>query len=99
MDIWGFYCIYWCSFEESSLPHPYEYEIQNIEYPAHMFEARPEQLYAPMEQTPFTWVDTEEKLRELARLLESATEIAVDTEVGTDWSVFDEVFLILTRNF
>ncbi|TPX70598.1 hypothetical protein SpCBS45565_g01630 [Spizellomyces sp. 'palustris'] len=63
-----------------SLPHPYEYEIQNIEYPAHMFEARPEELYAAMDQTPYTWIDTEEKLDELAALLDSVNEIAVDTE-------------------
>lgn len=47
-----------------------------------MFESRPEQLYAPMEETPFTWVDTDEKLDQLAALLDTVTEIAIDTEVS-----------------
>ncbi|KAJ3277430.1 Exosome component 10 [Borealophlyctis nickersoniae] len=64
----------------SSLPHPYEWEIQNIKYPDHLFVQRPEMLYAPMESTPFTWVDTEEKLNEVAALLDGVTEIAVDLE-------------------
>ncbi|KAI8913114.1 ribonuclease H-like domain-containing protein [Powellomyces hirtus] len=63
-----------------SLPHPYEFEIQNLDYPSHMFEARPEQLYASLEATPFTWVDTDEKLEQLAALLDTAKEIAVDLE-------------------
>ncbi|RKO89706.1 NUC016 domain-containing protein [Blyttiomyces helicus] len=65
-----------------SLPHPYEYEIQNIDYPKHMFAIRPEQLYDTMDKTPFTWVDTEEKLNELAKILDGVNEIAIDLEVG-----------------
>ncbi|KAJ3037454.1 Exosome component 10 [Rhizophlyctis rosea] len=63
-----------------SLPHPYEYEIHNIQYPPHVFSQRPEELYAPMEKTPFTWVDTEEKLKELASILDGVSEFAVDLE-------------------
>ncbi|KAI9007044.1 ribonuclease H-like domain-containing protein, partial [Gaertneriomyces semiglobifer] len=64
-----------------NLPHPYEYEIQTLEYPAEMFQRnRPDQLYASMSETPFTWIDTEEKLDQLASLLDGVTEIAIDTE-------------------
>ncbi|KAI8819182.1 ribonuclease H-like domain-containing protein [Fimicolochytrium jonesii] len=68
------------SSSKTSHPHPYEYEIQNIEYPHHMFEVRPEQLYESMEETPYTYVDTDEKLDRLAALLDSVKEIAIDTE-------------------
>ena len=51
-----------------------------MEYPEFMFKESPEILYDTMEKTPFTWVDTEEKLDELASLLCSVKEIAVDLE-------------------
>ncbi|KAJ3166322.1 exosome nuclease subunit [Geranomyces variabilis] len=63
-----------------SLPHPYEFEIQNLEYPKHMFEARPEILYHPFDTTSYTWVDTAEQVETLAALLDSVQEIAVDLE-------------------
>ena len=34
-----------------------------------------------MDKTPFTYVDTEEKLKEMAAILDGAQEIAVDLEV------------------
>ncbi|KAI9094381.1 ribonuclease H-like domain-containing protein, partial [Phlyctochytrium arcticum] len=68
------------SAELIDLPHAYEHEIRTIEYPESMFKIRPEQLYASMDQTPCTWVDTEEKLLQMATLLDSAEEIAIDTE-------------------
>src|SRR5690606_39095909 len=34
----------------------------------------------PLAQTPVTWVDTEEQLRQLAGVLETCTEFAVDLE-------------------
>lgn len=46
-----------------------------------MFKMTPEILYDTMEKTPFTWIDTEEKLEELAEMLNHSQEIAVDTEV------------------
>ena len=37
-------------------------------------------MYKPLEETPFTFVDTEEKLIELQQILEASKEIAVDLE-------------------
>ncbi|KAI8599802.1 ribonuclease H-like domain-containing protein, partial [Dissophora ornata] len=61
-------------------PHPYEYEIKHLEYPQHMFEQRPEQLYAPFDSTSAIWVDTEDALKDMCRTLEMQREIAVDLE-------------------
>ncbi|KAF9189342.1 exosome nuclease subunit [Haplosporangium sp. Z 767] len=61
-------------------PHPYEYEITHLDYPEHMFEARPEQLYLPFETTSAIWVDTEEALKDMCRTLEMQREIAIDLE-------------------
>ncbi|KAJ3085753.1 Exosome component 10 [Quaeritorhiza haematococci] len=62
------------------LPHPYDYEIRNIVYPDQLFEIKPEIPYAPLEQTPCTWVDDVKTLDNMLKVLESATEIAVDLE-------------------
>jgi exosome complex exonuclease RRP6 len=63
-----------------SQPHPYEYEITHLEYPEHMFEQRPEQLYHPFDTTSAIWVDTEEALQDMCRTLEMQREIAIDLE-------------------
>ncbi|KAF9425478.1 exosome nuclease subunit [Podila epigama] len=65
---------------EAVLPHPYEYEIKHLEYPAHMFEQRPEQLYLPFNSTTAIWVDTVEALKDMCKTLEMQREIAVDLE-------------------
>jgi len=64
----------------TSLTHPYEYEISNIEYPQHLLNKTPESIYQPLESTPFTLVETEEQLEELCKRLETAQEIAIDLE-------------------
>lgn len=61
-------------------PHPYEYEIKHLEYPEHMFEQRPEQLYHPFDTTSAIWVETEEELKEMCKSLEVQREIAIDLE-------------------
>ncbi|KAF9121536.1 exosome nuclease subunit [Mortierella sp. 14UC] len=61
-------------------PHPYEYEIKHLEYPDHMFEQRPEQLYHPFDTTTAIWVETEEELKEMCKALEVQREIAIDLE-------------------
>ncbi|KAJ3015732.1 exosome nuclease subunit [Thoreauomyces humboldtii] len=63
-----------------SLPHPYEFEIKNIEYPTEMFKVRPEQLYKSFDETPFTYIDTDDQLEKLADLLNTVDEIAIDLE-------------------
>jgi exosome complex exonuclease RRP6 len=64
-----------------SLPHPYQYEIDTLEYPEHELQIRPEVLYSTMEETPYKWVDNPDALNELIAILESQQEIAVDLEV------------------
>ncbi|KAG0207040.1 exosome nuclease subunit [Mortierella sp. NVP41] len=61
-------------------PHPYEYEIKHLEYPEHLFEQRPEQLYHPFDTTTAIWVETEEALKEMCKDLETQREIAIDLE-------------------
>ncbi|KAL1923207.1 uncharacterized protein VTP21DRAFT_9583 [Calcarisporiella thermophila] len=62
------------------VPHPYEYELKHIEYPPTLFEALPEQIYTPFDESSFTWVDSLEGLKEMCSKLESSREIAVDLE-------------------
>lgn len=61
--------------------HPYEFEINTIEYPKHVLEQREEILYKSDEETPFTFVETEDQVKEMVELLNQAQEIAVDLEV------------------
>ncbi|KAF9116697.1 exosome nuclease subunit [Mortierella sp. AM989] len=61
-------------------PHPYEYEIKHLEYPQHMFEQSPEQLYLPFDSTSAIWVDTEEVLKDMCKTLEMQREIGIDLE-------------------
>ncbi|KAJ3210590.1 exosome nuclease subunit [Dinochytrium kinnereticum] len=65
-----------------TLPHPYEYEIQNIPYPSDMFEIRPEVLYKPLDEKPLRWVDTKEALEIMMEEIKDAKELAVDIEFG-----------------
>ncbi|TPX45331.1 hypothetical protein SeMB42_g04051 [Synchytrium endobioticum] len=60
--------------------HPYEYEIQNIQYPDWMFASSSEQLWRPFEDADYTYVSTVDDLRKMVSIMEAATEIAVDTE-------------------
>ncbi|KAJ3391974.1 Exosome component 10 [Lobulomyces angularis] len=63
-----------------SLPHPYEYEIQNIEYPSQLFTIKNEILYKTFEETPFKFIYKLEQLEEVIPVLMASTEIAVDLE-------------------
>lgn len=60
--------------------HPYEVEIQNMKYPAQVYEKREPQKYLPVENTPAIWVDTFEGVLEMLEELKKAKEIAVDLE-------------------
>lgn len=60
--------------------HLYRYEIEHISYPQRMFahsEAVPPRSF---EETPFTWIDTQDGLLNLLDKLRVAPEIAVDLE-------------------
>ncbi|KAI8049471.1 ribonuclease H-like domain-containing protein [Syncephalis plumigaleata] len=63
-----------------SAPHPYEYEIKHISYPKCLFEAQPETPYTLFDETDAIWVDTPEEFYRMIRVLEQASEIAVDLE-------------------
>lgn len=63
-----------------SLPHPYEHEIANINYPENMFKVTEPEMYQPLEETSYTFVDTEEALLDMMKALEGAEELAVDLE-------------------
>ncbi|KAG9023935.1 exosome nuclease subunit [Tulasnella sp. JGI-2019a] len=61
-------------------PHPYRFEIMNIQYPATIFDVPTPQQPESFEATLFTWVDTASGLAELLAKLKAAREIAIDLE-------------------
>ncbi|CDS03624.1 hypothetical protein LRAMOSA01026 [Lichtheimia ramosa] len=63
-----------------SLPHPYEYEIEHLEYPDFMFEDKEPIMYEPFDTTSAIWVDNDEQLEEMMKDLATAREIAIDLE-------------------
>ncbi|KAH9042099.1 ribonuclease H-like domain-containing protein [Lactarius pseudohatsudake] len=66
--------------DEESPPHPYRYEINNISYPAHMFQSQAPIPFKPFEETPLTWVSTRAHLAALIDKLRESKEIAIDLE-------------------
>ncbi|KAJ3075148.1 Exosome component 10 [Rhizoclosmatium hyalinum] len=66
--------------EKTTTAHPYEYEINNIEYPAKVLTFRPEIMYGSLEETPFHFVDTPKQFEEMLSILEGVDEIAIDLE-------------------
>ncbi|EMR11807.1 hypothetical protein PNEG_00233 [Pneumocystis murina B123] len=67
-------------YKTGSLPHPYEYEINNIRYSEELFKEK-----KPMDPVSFNdskaiWVDTVEILKEMLKDLKNTAEIAVDLE-------------------
>ncbi|KAG8927434.1 exosome nuclease subunit [Tulasnella sp. 408] len=61
-------------------PHPYRFEILNLEYPPGLFEEKDPRPVRSFEDTPFTWVDTPAGLSAMLEKLKAASEIAVDLE-------------------
>lgn len=67
--------------DETTRPlHPYRYEINNISYPAHMFQSQPPISFKPLEVTPLTLVSTRAQLDALIDKLRESKEIAIDLE-------------------
>jgi exosome complex exonuclease RRP6 len=64
-----------------SYPHPYEYELNHLEFREDDLKQVQPQMYKTLEETPFTWVDDADKLQVLSSKLEKAKEIAIDLEV------------------
>ncbi|KAL6069801.1 Exosome component 10 [Balamuthia mandrillaris] len=61
-------------------PHPYADEISNFEYLPSQLESTIEQRPPSFEETPFTWIETERALEDLANVLEKQREFAIDLE-------------------
>lgn len=60
--------------------HPYFDEILQISYPQHIFQHARPRPPKPFEDTPFTWVATQEDLTRLLLKLRQVSEVAVDLE-------------------
>jgi len=60
--------------------HPYETEIQHLQYPKSVYEKAEPIPYLPVDTTSAVFVDTEEGVLEMLEELKTATEIAVDLE-------------------
>eukprot|EP01006_Ploeotia_vitrea_P039814 TRINITY_DN66381_c6_g2_i1.p1 TRINITY_DN66381_c6_g2~~TRINITY_DN66381_c6_g2_i1.p1 ORF type:complete len:985 (-),score=486.26 TRINITY_DN66381_c6_g2_i1:81-3035(-) len=61
-------------------PHPYQHEIETLEYDEKLLRPCKEQLYVGMDKVKCEWIDTREQLEELASTLEVVPEFAVDLE-------------------
>ncbi|KAI9754076.1 MAG: Carboxy-terminal domain (CTD) phosphatase [Chaenotheca gracillima] len=60
--------------------HPYQTEIEKLEYPQSILEASEPIPYQPFDSTTATWVDTPEKVTSMLEELKAAKEIAIDLE-------------------
>jgi exosome complex exonuclease RRP6 len=60
--------------------HPYQYEIQHLKYPSHMFQHADPVPPKSFEETAFTWVDEPCAFAQMLDRLKQAREIAVDLE-------------------
>jgi exosome complex exonuclease RRP6 len=63
----------------NSPDHPYQYEIETIEYPKFMFQKKQEKIYSEISSEP-CWVDTVQELELMCKHLGEVTEMAVDLE-------------------
>ena len=71
--------------DPQGLPNPYKAEIEAFDASINADEELTKvplnaQVYKALDETPFTFVDSEEKLSDLKRKLEASKEIAVDLE-------------------
>lgn len=60
--------------------HPYETEIQRMEYPERVFQQSDAIKYNPIDESSAIWVDTYEGVLEMLEELKKAGEIAIDLE-------------------
>lgn len=81
-------------------PHPYQFEIEQYQYPASVYTRTEPIPYEPFDSTSATFVDTEEAVEEMLTELRGAKEIAVDLEHHDQRSYIGIVSLmqISTRN-
>ena len=60
--------------------HPYETEIQRMEYPDRVYQRAEPITYSPISEAKATWVDTYEGVLDMLAELKEAREIAIDLE-------------------
>lgn len=65
---------------EVLFPHPYQYELDHLEYPDWELAAEETQMYGDLAGTPVTWVGTSAALAELAGKLARERAVAIDLE-------------------
>lgn len=63
-----------------TIPHPYEHEIMNLEYPDHMLQEREPIKYHPFDETSAHWVETGEQLEKMMDDFKGVKELAIDLE-------------------
>jgi hypothetical protein len=71
--------------DQKVLPHPYQQELEDFDLAVSMMDLPTQvkpQKYLGLDNTPFSFVETEEQLKEMADhlRLDSSREIAVDLE-------------------
>ncbi|XP_074655817.1 exosome complex component 10-like [Tubulanus polymorphus] len=70
-------------FEYKSFLNPYQFELENFKPTAQQLQLEEPQFPSSVEETQFTYVETEAKLKELCEHLKTQTEIAIDLEAHT----------------
>lgn len=60
--------------------HPYETEIQRMEYPERVYQQAEPINYSPIDESKAVWVDTYEGVLDMLAELKEAGEIAIDLE-------------------
>ncbi|KAI0189502.1 ribonuclease H-like domain-containing protein [Xylaria flabelliformis] len=66
--------------QSTQYKHPYETEINSLEYPQAVFQRKDPISYLPFESTTATYVDTFDGVLAMLEELKGANEIAIDTE-------------------
>ena len=65
---------------DSGFKHPYAFEIEQLKYPAAVYEESLPIPFTRPENSKPVWVDTMESVREMLKELKQAKEIAIDLE-------------------
>jgi len=61
-------------------PHPYKFELYNLQFPIEQLQPKKETLYPHFEETKCTWINKLDQVEELIRILKGRKEFAVDLE-------------------
>ncbi|GAM21379.1 hypothetical protein SAMD00019534_045540 [Acytostelium subglobosum LB1] len=66
--------------EKLVFPHPYQHELDNLQYTPKQTQSCKEMLFKELDQTAYTWIDKIDQLKELRDKLNQVDEFAVDLE-------------------